>query len=329
LRLRRWLVLFGANIALAGSATAQSTEKVWVIGVLSTYARPASFEAHPLYGPLLRRLRELGYFEGKNLRFEWAFADGSDQRLNELAADLVARHVDAIVTAATPGIRASQTATRTIPIVFVGGVDAVKQGFVQSLSHPGGNTTGFSFLIAESTEKQVEILKGFVPRLTRVGYLFSPENPAGVLLAAICRKATEKLGGQMVPLEIRSRDEIETAVATAPTLHVDALVCGTDLFLLDAFALVAKASASHGLPAVGMFPEFADAGGLVAYGPDRTETWGRVAAYLDRIFKGEKAGDLPVEQATKLNLVINRRTAAALGLTAPPQLLVQADRVID
>ncbi len=318
--------MFVVVVWLTPSALAQ---KVWSVGVLSSYPRPPSFAEHPLYGPFLRQLRELGYVEGKNLRIEWAFSDGNDSRLADLAKGLVDRRVDAIVTVATPGIRAAQAATSTIPIVFLGGSDVVAQGFVKSLAHPGGNITGFTTLIPESTEKQVEILRTLVPGLSRVGYLFNPENPASALLVSICRKAAEKLGSQVVPLEVRSKEGIESAIAGAQAQRVGGLVCGMDLFLLEQGERIARAAARHRLPSVAMYPEFAQAGGLAAYGPDRAENWRRVAVYLDRIFKGESPGYLPVQQPTTLHLVINRNAANALGLTIPPELLLEADKVIE
>ena len=311
------------------ASVAAASEKVWYVGVLSSYSRPSSFGDHPFYGPFLRRLGELGYVEGRNLRVEWAFSDGNDARLTELAADLVAHRVDAIVTLASPGIRAAQSATSTIPIVFIGGADVVAQGFVKSLARPGGNTTGFQPLIAEGTAKQVEILEAFVPHLSRLGYLFNSLNPSTALVLPICRKAAEKTGTDVVPFDVRSKEDIEAVVATAPGQRVGAMICGADLFLHEAYPLVARLALKYRIPASASYPEFAEAGGLVAYGPDRAELWTRVAVYLDRIFKGEKPEDLPVQQPTIFHLVINRKTARALGLEIPAQLLVQADQVID
>jgi putative ABC transport system substrate-binding protein len=325
---RRLICVLLAAATLAMPIAARQPDRVWRIGVLSGFSRPASLETHPSFGALLRGLKEHGYVEGVNLTMEWAFADDDDSRLPSLASKLVSQGVDAIVTNATPGIRAAQAATRTVPIVFIGGADPVGQGFVKSLAHPGGNTTGIYYLQTEIAAKQVEILRAFVPRLSRMGYLYNPDNSGSSLVERSSSEAAERLGIRVSPLEVRSLEAVEGKVTTAAQA-LDGLLCGSDLFLLDNYDFVARVCSKNRLPCVGFLPDFAERGGLAGYGPDRSESWYRLAEYLDRIFKGERPGDLPVQQPTKLILAINKATARALGLTIPPEILVQADKVIE
>ena len=272
-------------------------------------------------------LRELGHIEGENIAIEYRWADGKYERLPGLAAELVRLNVDAIV-AYGAAIQAAQQATRTIPIVMAVATDPVGAGFVASLAHPGGNVSGLSSMAPELVGKQLELLKEVVPKLSLVALL---GNPAYLGYAPQVRQAQDtarRLGIRLQAFEARSPDEIETALATTAAARAGAVIVFADGVLLDHRARIADLAIRSRLPMVSQMFETAEAGGLMGYGPSIPERFRRAATYVDKILKGAKPGDLPVEQPTKFELVVNLKTAKALGLTIPQSVLLRADEVI-
>jgi putative ABC transport system substrate-binding protein len=275
-------------------------------------------------------LRELGYVEGQNLVMESRYAEGSAERLPDLAAELVQLKVDVIVAGGGAGIRAAQRATQTIPIVMAVTGDAVREGFVASLAHPGGNITGLSWLGDELPGKRLELLKETVPQSARVAVLANPANPAGYETAIrSLTVAARALGLHLHVAEVRSADALETAFAALTREGADALIVQEEPLLIDHLrGRIAALAVTHRLPAMSYWKSAVEAGGLMSYGPSMLDMQRRAATYVDKILQGAKPGDLPVEQPTKFELVINLKTAEALGITIPPRILFQADEVI-
>jgi putative ABC transport system substrate-binding protein len=274
-------------------------------------------------------LRDLGYVEGQNLVIEVRWAEGSEERLRDLAAELVRLQVEVIVAQGAAAIRAAQHATRTIPIVMAATSDPVGQGFVASLAHPGGNITGLSFLGAELPGKRLEILKETVPQSARIAVLVNPASPTYGTRMNNLTVAARALGLQLHVVELRSADELDAAFAAMTRAGADALIVEGEPLLLDSLrGRTVDLAAQHRLPAMYSWKELVVAGGLMSYGPSLPDIFRHAATYVDKILKGAKPADLPVEQPTKFELVINLKTAQALGLTIPPSLLLQADEVI-
>jgi putative ABC transport system substrate-binding protein len=280
----------------------------------------------------LQGLRDLGYVEGRNVVIEDRSAEGKPERVPALAAELVALKVDVIVTSGTPRALAAKHATRSVPIVFAGVSDPVKSGLVTSLARPGGNVTGLSLLAPDLVGKDLEQLKQAVPGVSRVAVLWQPgalgERTEQKMLKE-ADVAARALGMRPQFVEARGPENFDRAFSDMTQARAGALtVLSTPMFASERGRLVALA-AKNRLPAVYPLREFVDAGGLMAYGPNAVDMYRRAATYVDRILKGTKPGDLPVEQATKFELVINLKTAKALGLTIPPSLLQRADQVIE
>ena len=274
-------------------------------------------------------LRELGYIEGQNLVLEYRYAAGSAERLPDLAAELVQRKVDVIVAGGVPAIRAAQQATRTIPIVMAGVTDPVGQGLVTSLARPGGNTTGVSLLNEELPGKRLELLKEMVPPCTRIAVLVNPALPAYASHMHNLTVAARALGLHLHVVEVRRADELEGAFAAMSRAGVDALIVIAEPALMDGLrGEIADLATTSRLPAMYDWRMYVETGGLISYGPSLPAVYRRAATYVDKILKGAKPADLPVEQPTKFELVINLKTAKALGLTVPPTLLLLADEVI-
>lgn len=329
MRAPRGLVFaFPAFLFVAGVAWGQSLARPWRIGVLSSRTSSASAE-RDLWGQLPLGLRELGYIEGKNITIEWRFASGDYKRLSDLAAELVRFPVDIILTDGTPPTVAAQKATTTIPIVFASVGDAVGVGLVKGLAHPGGNVTGVSILLGELIAKQVEMLTATVPRLTRVAMLQNPTNPSSPLNLDAFRRAAATARLQVVAANASKPEEIETAFSTMIDAGVGAFVMDREAMLIQERVRIARLAARNHLPWIAGQIACVEAGGLMSYGPSNALTYRRIATYVDKILKGANPGDLPVEQPTKFELAVNRKTARALGLTIPADLLVLADKVID
>jgi len=324
---RKLLIALGAG-ALAAPLTsfAQQKGKVWRIGFLSAAA--ASGLA-PRMEALRAGLRDLGYVEGKNLVIEFRRAEGYYERLPELAAELVRLKVDVIVTAGPPAILAAKQATTTIPIVMATSADPVALGFVASLARPGGNVTGMASFGPEGAAKRLELLQDAFPRTRQVAVLLNPGNPGNIKLMLPAMEATAKsLKLELQPFGVRGPGDLDSAFAAMAERRIDAVVILDDAVLIANFGPIAKLAAKMRLPSVGP-SGLAEAGGLMAYEANRRETYRRAAYFVDRILKGAKPADLPVEQATRFETVLNQKTAKALGLQFPQAVLARADRVIE
>ncbi len=329
-----WCSTVGAMVTLTLSllaaplvTDAQPAGKVSRIGWLSAgFPRP---DRDPPVDAFRQGLRELGYVEGQNLVIEYRGAEGRDERLPDLAAELVRLHVDVLVAVGPIATRAAQHATRTLPIVMTGTADPVGAGFVASLARPGGNITGVSLLMAELPGKRLELLKETVPQSTRVAVLANPDNPVYKLYLNNLTVAARALGLHLHVVEVHSADELDPAFAAVTRAGADALMVLSDPVLMDNLrGRVADLAATHRLPAMYNWKMYVEAGGLMSYGPSLPERHRRAATYVDKLLKGANPADLPVEQPTKFELVINLKTAKALGLTVPPTILFQADEVI-
>jgi len=328
--MKRFVGLFAIFVTLAacGVALAQQPKKAPRIGYLSNLdsARESSrVEA------IRRALRELGYIEGQNIAVEYRYAEGKRDRLPKLAAELVRLKVDLIVAlGGDPLILAAKNATKTIPIVMVGaGIDPVEAGFVESLARPGGNVTGLTNLGRDIGGKRLELFKEAVPKVARVAVLYDPANPPNVLEAKeVLPVAARALGLTVRSWEVRDSDGFERVFAALNKERPDGLyVPGGLLMLANQKRIVGFATKSR-LPSVYNGREYVDAGGLMSYAADRADNYRRIAIYVDKILKGAKPADLPVEQPTKIELVINLKTAKQIGLTIPPNVLARADKVI-
>ncbi len=314
------LTLGTLSAPLGGEA--QQAAKAARIGYLS----PTSAAADALYSEAFRQgLRALGYVEGQNIFIEARYADGRSERLSDFAAELVRLKVDVIVAAPTTAIRAVQRATRTIPIVMAFAGDPVGEGFAVGLARPGGNITGHSSAGSEIAAKRVEFFKAIVPQLSRVAQLTTP----GVATAAVTETeaAGQTLGVRVITTVVSNSNEVEHAFSSMRDARVGGIVVA--LTLRPYWKQILHLARQSRLPAVAAAREFAEAGGLMAYGPDYPDLYRRAATYVDKILKGAKPADLPVEQPTKFELVINMKTAKALGLTIPQTILLRADQVIE
>ncbi|TMK76175.1 MAG: ABC transporter substrate-binding protein [Actinobacteria bacterium] len=312
-----------SSIAAPLAVDAQRPEKLYRIGMLertSTAINAANLEG------FRQGLRELGYVEGKSFVIEYRSADGRDERFPSLAAELVRLKVDLILTRGTSAALAAKNATGTIPVVITGVGDPVGQGVVASLARPGANVTGLSTLVTEIYAKRVGLLKELVPGAVRLAALINMSNPASPPQWKEVERATRSLGLQAQLLDVRKPEDLGPAFDGAIRQHADALVVGLETLTQANQRVIVDLAAKHRLPAIYASMEFA--GGLVVYGVNYPDQYRHAASFADRIFKGAKPADLPVEQPTKFELVINTRTAKALGLTIPPSLLLRADQVI-
>ena len=321
-------VLLAAPLA----AEAQLSGKVPRIGCLWPTS-PSDTSRNPsdlatLFAAFREGLRELGYVEGQTIKIEPRWAEGNYDRLTGLAADLVRLKVDVIVTYGTPASQAAKRATDTIPIVMAAIIDPVASGLVASLARPGGNLTGQSMMSPDLAEKQLEILKTVVPKVSRVAVLHNPANPGNAPQVRHAQDAARALGVRLQLLGASSPSEIDSAFAAMTNEQAGAVIVLVDAVLQNHRTRITDLAARHRLPTVYGLSEYAEVGGLLAYGPSRLDMFRHAATYVDKILKGAKPGDLPVEQPNKFALVINVRTAKALGLTIPPSLLQRADEVI-
>jgi putative ABC transport system substrate-binding protein len=324
---REFLIAGGAGLCVfAAPLAAQQPGKVARIGRLS----PASAAADTgIFEVLQRGLNSLGWIEGRNVVMEDRFAEGRSDRLPELAAELVRLKVDVIVTGSTVGALAAKNATATIPIVMVMGGDPVASGLAASLARPGGNVTGFTSLGQELNVKRLEVLKETVPGLARVPVLWNPTFPDAVASVKSLEGAARALGVQLRLVDVRDPAEFEKAFAAMGGEHAKALMVLPDIMFMVHRRRIVKLAAKSRLPAMYGLVEFVDAGGLMFYGASLPDMYARAASYVDRILKGAKPSELPIERPTKFELVINMKTAKALGVTIPQQILLRADRVIE
>jgi len=305
-------------------AEAQAPGKVPRIGFLS----PISSTNDPRLEAFLQGLRDLGYVEGKTIAIEYRFAEGRSEGLPALAAELVRLKVEVIVTAAPAATEAARQATSTIPIVFGVSGDPVAVGLVASLARPGGNITGLASIAPEVVGKELELLKEVAPKVSQVAILQNSSNPGHPVVLRQAEGAARALGVQLHIVQARTPPEIDAAFTAMRSQRVGGVLVLRDALFLAERAQIAALAAKSRLPAVYGFREQAEAGGLMAYGASVPAMYRRAATYVDKILKGAKPADLPVEQPTKFELVINLKTAKALGLTIPPSLLQRADEVI-
>ncbi len=321
---RAFLAVLGlglfVGLPVAGAQQAAGARR---IGVLHLGSPP-----DPWVEGLREGLRELGYTEGRNITIEYRWAEGRADRLPELAAELVRLPVDVVVTMAGPAVQAVKQRTASIPIVMAVSGDPVGLGLVPSLARPGGNVTGVSLMSADLAAKRLQLLKEAVPRMVRVGVLFNPSEPPSGPEMEETRAAAAVLGLTLQPLEARDAGDLERLFATASHERANGLITFAHTFAFSHRSRIAGLAAKHRLPAMYGWPEFVEAGGLMAYGPRLSDVLRRAAAYVDKILKGAKPADLPVEQPTRFELVVNMKTAKSLGLTIPPSILVRADQVI-
>jgi len=320
------LVFLTLTIAWPGTALAQQAGKVWRVGYLSL--GPATINPH--YAEAFRQgMRDLGYVEGKNLVIEWRDGDGKLERLPDLAAELVRLKVDVIVAAASGPISAAQKATTTIPIVMTSTGDPVGSGFVKSLAYPGGNVTGLSNLGGDTGAKHVDLLLAVVPTLSRLGVLVTPTSPTSRPIVDHVQEGARNAGLATVVTEASTPQEIDKAFSILSRENVGAVVVGAAPFFNVHRQQITELAIKHRLPTIFANRGYVDAGGLMSYGQRISDNYRRAATYVDKILKGAKPADLPVEQPKTLELVINQKTARAIGVTIPKAVLLRADELIE
>jgi ABC-type uncharacterized transport system substrate-binding protein len=320
---RRALIalLGGAALAHPLAARAQPAAKVHRVGLLRVGPPPPSF-----IEPFRQGLSQLGHVEGQSIVIEYGLARSAEQ-LPEIAADLLRRKVDVLVASGTPSVLPARNATRTTPVVFVAGIDPVAIGLVASLARPGGNVTGLTALNADLTGKRFELLKEILPMLSRVAFLSRPANPGHAQYLREAEQAARALGLRLQVLAVRGPNDFEQAFSGVA--GAGAIVQVDDAVFTSHRGALVELDARHRLPSVYGTREFVELGGFMALGPSYSDLYRRAATYVDKILKGARASDLPVEQPTKFELIINLRTAKALALTIPPTLLARADEVIE
>ncbi len=297
-----------------------------VIGFLGSTSRaPYTMQV----AAFLRGLEEMGYIEGQNVAIEYRWAEGRFEQLPALAADLVGRKVEVIAADAVTSTRAAKDATSTIPIVFISGSDPVERGFVASFARPGGNLTGVAMMVAELAPKRFELLSEMVPQASIIALLVNPNNVQTDGVIKGVREAARAKAVELQILKASTDGEIDAAFGTLMQLQADALVVGPDVFLYSRREQLVTLAARHRIPAIHEWRGSVAVGGLISYGADITSVFRQLGIYAGKILKGAKPADLPVEQPTRFELVVNLKTAAALGLTVPPSILARADEVIE
>jgi ABC-type uncharacterized transport system substrate-binding protein len=321
------LILCALLIALCALAEAQQPAKVARIGFLGGMSAPAFGDRMEVFR---QQLRELGYVEGKNIAFEERWAEGRADRLAPLAAELAVHKVDVLVTFGGSGpAQAAKKATSTIPIVMAaGGSDPASSGLVASLARPGGNITGMANIFTDLRGKQMEILKETIPKLLRVAVLWNPDSPSADAGFRYTESEAEKLGLRLQGLTVRKADDFDKVFQAAKKERAGAVLVTANPLMFTHFDRIAALAIKQRLPTIQSQKEFVDAGGLMMYGPNETDIYRRAAIYVDKILKGAKPAELPVERPMKFQLIINLKTAKQIGLTIPPNVLVRADRVI-
>ena len=327
MRRREFITLLGGAAVWPLAARAQQMGKVPRIGYLGSSS--PSLEPH-FVEAFRQKLRELGHIEGENIAIEYRWAEGQDGRLPDLAAELVRLQPNVIVTTGTPGALAAMQATKTIPIVMASSGDPVGAGLVTSLARPGGHVTGFTIVGPQIEGKRLDLLKEAVPELSRVAVLWNPSYPASVSYFNTIENAGRTLRISLDPVaEVRRADELDNAFFAIASARPRALLVVADRFLLAHRKRIVEFAVAKRLP--GMFPyrEYVEAGGLMSYAPSNIELFRGAATYVDKILKGAKPGDLPVQEPTKLELIVNLKTSKAIGLTVPESFLLRADELIE
>ncbi|HYB40737.1 MAG TPA: ABC transporter substrate-binding protein [Candidatus Methylomirabilis sp.] len=322
------LLALGAGAAAPLAVFAQGHTKPRRIGFLTPRSRPSPPDRDAFSEAFLRGMRELGYVEGTNLVVEWRYADGNYKSLPDLAAELARMDLEVIVTYGTAAAQALRKATRSIPIVVAAAVDLVGSGIVESLRQPGGNVTGLSAIGVDLSPKHAELMKTVMPKLALVAVLVNPGNAAHPAVLGNVEAAARKLGMKTVSAEAGTPSEIEGAFASAARKGAGGVIVATDAFYSGQGRRLADASLKHRMPSVSIYDENVQAGCLMSYGQNIAGFHRQAAGYVDKILRGAKPADLPVEQPTTFDLAINLKTARALGLDVPPSLLLRADEVI-
>ena len=326
---RRGFISLLATAAIwSCAARAQQAERVRRVGLLQGLPE-SDPEWQRRFGAFRQSLQDLGWSEGRNITFEARFADGKPERLPALAIELVAANVDVIVTNAAQAIEAARKATSTIPIIMASVGDAVAAGYVASLARPGGNVTGLTLVATDQSAKRLQLLKEIVPNLVRVALVWNGNASGHRLQLREMELMAPGLGMTLQSLPLRSGDDLDAALQAATRANAQALFTMDDPLVLSQRARIVEFAMRQRLPVMGEFRSVPEAGGLASYGPNLLDNWRRAALYVDKIFRGAKPADLPVEQPTKFELVINLKTAAALGLTLAPGVLAIADEVIE
>jgi putative ABC transport system substrate-binding protein len=324
---RRLLIALGlGTVASPTRLFAQAQAKVWRIGFLTSLPRPATLDIG-VSGAFRNGMRGLGYVEGRNVSYEWRFTDGKLESLGELAAELVRLKVDLIVTGGTPSTRAAQKITKTTPIVMVFVGDPIGNGLIASLARPGGNITGVSNLNVELNPKRVELLVTTLPGLSRIAALLNPASPTYAANLSQMQAGASRAKVTLLPVDARTPDDIERAFFTMKQQKAQALMVQSDTMFVTQARQIGELATKSRLPAIGP-REIVDYGGLMSYLPDREDAFQLAANHVDRILKGARPADLPVEQPTKIELVINLKSAKALGISLPQELRMRADEVI-
>jgi putative tryptophan/tyrosine transport system substrate-binding protein len=323
---RRELLLFLAGAMTAAHAVRAQQKAMPVIGYLATGSPGPTA---PNVVAFRQGLSETGYVEGKNVTIEYRGAEGQYDRLPALAADLVGRKVDVIVATSVPSARAAKTATSTIPIVFAVGTDPVEDGLVASLARPGGNLTGVTFMMTELMQKRLELLSELAQQVGVIALLVNPDNPNVERTMRDVQEAARAKGVQLQILKAATKAEIDAAFAAFAQLRVGALLVGNDPFFYNRREQLVALASQHAVPAIYEARDYVAAGGLISYGTSLAAASRQAGIYVGKILKGAKPTDLPVEQPTRFELVVNLKTAQALGLTVPPSILSRADEVIE
>jgi putative tryptophan/tyrosine transport system substrate-binding protein len=330
MRRREFITLVGGAAAASSrlAARAEQGERARRIGVLQGLSE-SDPEWSRRFGAFKQRLQELGWTEGRNVVFEFRFAGGKPERLPALAAELIHSAVDVILTNASQPIEAARKATSTIPIVMASVGDALGAGYVASLARPGGNVTGLTLVATDQSAKRLQLLKEIVPNLGRVAVLWNGNASGHRLQLQEIERATPTLGIVLLSFPIRTADDIQGSLQVAMQANAQALVTMDDPVVQSQRGPIVAFAMAHGLPVMSEFRPATEAGTLMSYGPNQIDLWRRSAIYVDKILRGANPADLPVEQPTKFELVINLKTAKALGLTIPPSVLAIADEVIE
>jgi putative ABC transport system substrate-binding protein len=326
-RRRQFLIAAGVLFAEPLAVFGQQQGKVWRVGFLVQRDRPVVLDADTL-GGFVRGMRELGYVEGRNLVIEWRYADNKTDRMPGLAAELVGLQPNVIVTQGAPATHAARKATSSIPIVMGSVSDPVAAGLVRNLARPEANITGLALLSTEIGPKQLQLLSEIFPKVSRVAVLVNPDALPSALFLRNIQDAGRRSGKTILPVNARDTQELAAGFAGLIRDRADALIVTADPFFTDQRRLIADQALKHRLPCMGQLRAWAEAGMLASFGTDITENYRRAAHYVDKILKGAKPGDLPVEQPTKFDMAINLRTAKALGIMIPQSVMLRADEVI-
>jgi putative tryptophan/tyrosine transport system substrate-binding protein len=325
MRRREFIAGAWASVMLSISARAQPSTKLPTIGFLGA---TSSEIASPWVGAFVKRLGELGWAEGRNVVIDYRWAEARSERYNEIAAELANRKVDVIVTWASAPVLAVKRATTSIPIVFAAQMDPVGAGVVASLARPGGNITGMSIQQTDTAGKRIELLREVVPRLARLAVMANSSAPGAMLEMREVVTTARALGLEVMPIEVKQADEIFSSIESFKD-RADALYVATDPLIFSNRIRINAMAQTQQLPTIYGSREYADAGALISYGPNWVDLFRRAAGQVDKILRGTKPADIPVEQPTKFDLVVNLKTAKALGLKLPPSLLARADEVIE